>query len=69
MKVDIFDFELDKDLIASQPAEPRDSCRLLDLSVEGEISDRIFTELMGENPELRRKFIEENTGLVEELDV
>lgn len=45
MKVDIFDFELDKDLIASQPAEPRDSCRLLDLSVEGEISDRIFTEL------------------------
>ena len=32
-------------------------------------ADRIFTELMGENPELRRKFIEENTGLVEELDV
>lgn len=45
MKVDIFDFELDKNLIATQPAEPRDSCRLLDLSVEGEISDRIFTEL------------------------
>ena len=32
-------------------------------------ADRIFTELMGEDPELRRKFIEENTGLVEELDV
>lgn len=45
MKVDIFDFELDKNLIASQPAEPRDSCRLLDLSEEGKISDRIFTEL------------------------
>lgn len=45
MKVDIFDFELDKGLIASQPAEPRDSCRLLDLSEEGKISDRIFTEL------------------------
>lgn len=45
MKVDIFDFELDKELIAKEPAEPRDSCKLLDLSVEGEISDRIFTEL------------------------
>lgn len=45
MKVDIFDFELDKELIASQPAEPRDSCRLLDLSEEGCITDRIFTEL------------------------
>lgn len=45
MKVDIFDFELDKDLIASQPAEPRDSCRLLDLSEEGKTADRIFTEL------------------------
>ena len=32
-------------------------------------ADRIFTELMGEDPELRRRFIEENTGLVEELDV
>lgn len=45
MKVDIFDFELDKDLIAVQPAEPRDSCRLLDLSEESGINDRIFTEL------------------------
>ncbi len=45
MKVDIFDFELDKSLIANQPAEPRDSCRLLDLSEEGKITDRIFTEL------------------------
>lgn len=45
MKVDIFDFELDKNLIASHPAEPRDSCRLLDLSEEGVIKDRIFTEL------------------------
>lgn len=45
MKVDIFDFELDKDLIASQPAEPRDSCRLLDLSEDGKINDRIFYNL------------------------
>ena len=45
MKVDIFDFELNKDLIAKEPAEPRDSCKLLDLSKENEISDRIFTDL------------------------
>ncbi|MBQ8436189.1 MAG: tRNA preQ1(34) S-adenosylmethionine ribosyltransferase-isomerase QueA [Alphaproteobacteria bacterium] len=45
MKVDIFDFELNKDLIAKQPAEPRDSCRLLDMSEENCIKDRIFTEL------------------------
>lgn len=45
MKVDIFDFELDRSLIANQPADPRDSCKLLDLSEEGTISDRVFTEL------------------------
>jgi len=45
MRVDIFDFELDKNLIAEQPAEPRDSCRLLDMSEAGCIKDRIFTEL------------------------
>ena len=45
MKVDIFDFELDKNLIANQPAEPRDSCKLLDLSNPDEIHDRIFYEL------------------------
>ena len=32
-------------------------------------ADRIFTELMGENPELRRRFIEENANLVKELDI
>ena len=32
-------------------------------------ADRIFNELMGEDVELRRKFIEENATLVEELDV
>jgi DNA gyrase/topoisomerase IV subunit B len=29
----------------------------------------MFTMLMGENPELRRKFIEENASLVTDLDV
>ena len=32
MQVDIFDFELDRSLIADRPADPRDSSRLLDLS-------------------------------------
>ena len=45
MKVDIFDFELDKDLIAKKPATPRDSSRLLDLSEEGKIVDRHFYDL------------------------
>ena len=45
MKVDIFDFELNKDLIASSPVEPRDTSKLLDLSVEGAIFDRHFHQL------------------------
>lgn len=45
MKVDIFDFELDKDLIAKVPANPRDTSRLLDLSEEGEIKDLHFYDL------------------------
>ena len=32
-------------------------------------ADRIFTILMGEEPELRRQFIEQNATLVKELDV
>ena len=51
MKVDIFDFELDKDLIAKQPVTPRDSSRLLDLSEEAEITDRHFYDL----PKILRK--------------
>lgn len=45
MKVDIFDFDLDKELIAKTPADPRDHSRLLDLSNEGEIADRHFYDL------------------------
>ena len=45
MQVDIFDFELDRSLIASQPADPRDSSRLLDLSDENAIADRHFYDL------------------------
>ena len=32
-------------------------------------ADEMFSVLMGEQPELRRAFIEENAKLVEELDV
>ena len=32
-------------------------------------ADEIFTVLMGDMPELRRQFIEENAGLVKDLDV
>ena len=45
MKVDLFDFELDRELIAKQPASPRDSSRLLDLSEEQIITDRHFYDL------------------------
>lgn len=45
MKVDIFDFELPRELIASQPVTPRHASRLLDLSVEGKITDRHFSDL------------------------
>lgn len=45
MQVDIFDFELDRSLIASQPVNPRDTSRLLDLSNENTINDRHFYDL------------------------
>ena len=32
-------------------------------------ADRLFTLLMGEDPELRREFIEQNAKLVENLDI
>lgn len=45
MKVDIFDFDLDKDLIAKMPANPRDTSRLLDLSAPDKINDLHFYDL------------------------
>lgn len=45
MKVDIFDFNLPRELIASQPVRPRDISRLLDLSEEGAVHDRHFYDL------------------------
>lgn len=45
MKVDIFNFALDKELIAKQPANPRDTSRLLDLSDENAVNDLHFYDL------------------------
>ncbi len=45
MKVDIFDFELDKDLIAKEPVFPRDTSKLLDLSDDKVTSDKHFYDL------------------------
>lgn len=45
MRVDIFDFDLDKSLIAKEPVNPRDSSKLLDLSEEEAIHDRHFYDL------------------------
>lgn len=45
MKVDIFDFNLDKDLIAKSPVNPRDTSRLLDLSDDKKINDLHFYDL------------------------
>lgn len=45
MQVDIFDFELNRELIANQPVNPRDTSRLLDVTNDGKIFDRHFYDL------------------------
>lgn len=45
MRVDLFDFNLDKELIAKEPVSPRDTSKLLDLSEENTIKDRHFYDL------------------------
>ena len=43
---------------------------LLQVAMEDAVeADRVFNELMGEDVDLRRKFIEENATLVTDLDV
>ncbi len=45
MRLQDFDFTLDKKFIANEPANPRDSSKLLDLSVSNEISSKHFYNL------------------------
>jgi len=43
---------------------------LIQITMEDAIeADRLFNQLMGEEPELRRQFIEENATLVKDLDI
>ena len=45
MLVEAFDYDLPRELIAAQPACPRDASRLLDLSVDDRMTDRRFADL------------------------
>lgn len=45
MNIDIFDFELSKELIAVKPASPRDTSRLLDITNDDKLVDRHFYDL------------------------
>ena len=45
MRVDLFDFELDKELIAKEPVNPRHNSKLLDLSDDIVIEDKHFYDL------------------------
>ena len=47
MKVDDFDFDLPKDLIAQRPASPRDSARLLKVPAAAEFTDHGIGDLPG----------------------
>ena len=46
MKVDAFDFELPRELIAARPIAPRDASRLLEVGADG-VRDRTFRDLNG----------------------
>lgn len=61
--------EMNEDQLWHTTMNP-ESRTLLQVSVEDAFSaDESFSVLMGEQPELRRQFIEENAKLVKELDV
>ena len=45
MRVDLFDFELQPELIALRPAKPRDAARLLHVPDEGALADRTVCDL------------------------
>ncbi|MBQ4542240.1 MAG: DNA topoisomerase (ATP-hydrolyzing) subunit B [Clostridia bacterium] len=61
--------EMDKDQLWDTTMNPEHR-GLIQIQMKDAIeADKIFTLLMGDAPELRRKFIEENAKLVEDLDI
>jgi len=45
MRVDLFDFDLPDELIATHPVEPRDCARLLAVGQGGDLAHRVFRDL------------------------
>ncbi len=61
--------EMDKQQLWETTMDPARRT-LVRISVEDAVeADRLFSLLMGDQPELRRQFIEDNAKLVEELDI
>lgn len=46
MKTDDFDYELPETYIAQTPAVPRDSCKLMVLGRDGNVEDRVFSDIV-----------------------
>ena len=61
--------EMDADQLWETTMDPQRRI-LLKVNMSDAIeADKVFNDLMGDNPEVRRKFIEENATLVKDLDI